>query len=112
MGRPSRAQIQPAREELPRRRYMSTELQAALIGALIGALVGGSFALLGTVLQHYLALREDRIRRERDESQKEQDHWVDAPSGEIFVPISHDKLPVGKLITDSEGKVRRIDRSK
>ena len=43
---------------------MSTELLAALMGAL----VGGGFAVLGSVLQHWLSLREDRIKRERDEA--------------------------------------------
>lgn len=47
---------------------MSTELLAALIGAL----VGGGFAVLGSVLQHWLSLREDRIKRERDEAREEQ----------------------------------------
>ena len=41
-----------------------------MIAALVGALVGGSFALLGSVIQHFLSLREDRIKREREEADK------------------------------------------
>ena len=44
-----------------------------LIAALIGALVGGSFALFGSVIQHFLSLREDRIKREREEEQKKRE---------------------------------------
>jgi hypothetical protein len=50
---------------------MSSELMAALIGAL----VGGGFAILGTlsatILQHWLSLREDGIKRERDAKERE-----------------------------------------
>lgn len=45
-------------------------MSETLIAALVGALVGGSFALLGGVVQHYLSLREDRIKRERETEQK------------------------------------------
>lgn len=46
---------------------MTSEIIAALIGAGV-ALVGGA---LGAFLQHFLSLRADRIKRERD-SQKEE----------------------------------------
>jgi hypothetical protein len=52
---------------------MTSEIIAALIGAGI-ALVGG---IVGAFLQHFLSLRTDRIKRERDrqeeESRREQD---------------------------------------
>ena len=52
---------------------MTSEIIAALIGAGI-ALVGG---IVGAFLQHFLSLRTDRIKRERDrqeaESMREQD---------------------------------------
>ena len=45
-------------------------MSETMIAALVGALVGGSFALLGGVLQHFLTLRQDTIRRIRDQEQK------------------------------------------
>jgi len=42
---------------------VGVELQAAIIGALIG----GGFVLIGSVLQHFLSLREDSVKRQRDE---------------------------------------------
>ena len=56
-----------------RGRQLTSEIIAALIGAGI-ALVGG---IVGAFLQHFLSLRTDRIKRERDrqeeESRREQD---------------------------------------
>jgi hypothetical protein len=56
---------------------VTSEIIAALIGAGI-ALVGG---IVGAFLQHFLSLRTDRIKRERDrqevQARKEQDRWED-----------------------------------
>ena len=46
---------------------MTSEIIAALIGAGI-ALVGG---IVGAFLQHFLSLRTDRIKRERDRQEEE-----------------------------------------
>jgi hypothetical protein len=48
-------------------------MSETLIAALIGALVGGGFAVLGGVVAHFLNLREDRIKRERDKADKQQE---------------------------------------
>jgi hypothetical protein len=45
-------------------------LNETLIAALVGALVGGGFAVLGGVVVHFLNLREDRIKRQRDRDDK------------------------------------------
>ena len=45
-------------------------MSETLIAALVGALVGGGFAVLGGVVVHFLNLREDRIKRERDQADK------------------------------------------
>ena len=45
-------------------------MNETLIAALVGALVGGWFAVLGGVVVHFLNLREDRIKRQRDRDDK------------------------------------------
>jgi hypothetical protein len=50
-----------------RGRQVTSEIIAALIGAGI-ALVGG---IVGAFLQHFLSLRTDRIKRERDRQEEE-----------------------------------------
>ena len=45
-------------------------MSETLIAALVGALVGGGFAVLGGVVVHFLNLREDRIKRQRDRDDK------------------------------------------
>ena len=45
-------------------------MNETLIAALVGALVGGGFAVLGGVVVHFLNLREDRIKRQRDRDDK------------------------------------------
>lgn len=42
---------------------MSTDVQAALWGAA----VGGALTIVATVIQHFLSLREDSVKRQRDE---------------------------------------------
>lgn len=41
------------------------------VATLVGAVVGGVLTLLATVLQHLLSLREDSIKRGRDEIYEE-----------------------------------------
>jgi uncharacterized membrane protein YhiD involved in acid resistance len=81
---------------------MTSEIIAALIGAGI-ALVGG---IVGAFLLHFLSLRTDRIKRERDrqeeESRREQDgreekvRWLRDKKNEV------DKLEQGRKERDIE----------
>lgn len=42
-------------------------MDSNVVAALWGAVVGGVLTLMATVLQHFLSLREDNIKREREE---------------------------------------------
>jgi hypothetical protein len=61
------------------RRPVASEIKAALIGAGI-ALVGGT---VGAFLQHFLSLRADRIKRERDSQRDEACREQDGQQEEV-----------------------------
>ena len=82
---------------------MTSEIIAALIGAGI-ALVGG---IVGAFLQHFLSLRTDRIKRERDrqeeEARRKQDGREERVQGERDKQYISDKR-------EKDRQEREIDR--
>ena len=82
---------------------MTSEIIAALIGAGI-ALVGG---IVGAFLQHFLSLRTDKIKRERDRQEEEARRKQDGREERVRW-LREKKNKVDKREEDS--KEREIDR--
>jgi hypothetical protein len=86
-----------------RGRQMTSEIIAALIGAGI-ALVGG---IAGAFLQHFLSLRTDRIKRERDRQEEEARRKQDGRE-ERVIWLRDKQNEADK--SEKDGKEREVER--
>ena len=83
-------------------------MNETLVAALIGALVGGGFAILGGIVVHFLNLREDRIKRERDKADKRvEETRKNLSSDEGTSKAKIVRAYGGKWSWTSDGKLRR-----